>query len=385
MTAYNPPLFSFGGLKFNKLIYEVADTVASSIATIVNLFSITTNQILTFDVNQLRELWTDSSISAIYIGSTTATMHVGSFDFFGNDIRSQNPSLTLNVFGGTTEEIRIGQDVITGNNLVLGNHNCTLELGKVLLLGDDILYYDQTVPVSLLKDSEVINIGNDSQVISIGTTQLATGNINIGSTVSTILCGPNFRFQGSALTSAAVGSAMSLFNNIVSGSGTFFNGLTTGSLSIMSAMTTGFCNIGGTSVSTGGLRLYNPITMGYAALLTPTANQIGYIKAGTFFSSATSLTPRILANIELGVGVWILKARAWLNVGIAQYVVISISSTGATDTANATVLTGTVGRNAGECIKYLTITSGTLIQNYITESDGPRNLINPSFQAIRIA
>ena len=147
-------------------------------------------------------------------------------------------------------------------------------------------------------------------------------------------------------------------------------------------------NIGGTAVTTGGLRLYNAITMGYTTLVTPTANQVGYIQTGTGTLNQSTITTTTIRTLVLGVGVWLIRAHVWFN-GSLNYGAIYISNTNnAIDVTYGTITTGTAsGNNAGEVIKYLTVTSGTTTQ-YLTVDSGPagtRTLQGVLFNALRIA
>jgi len=682
MSAYPPPLFSFSTLKFNSLIYEVTETVTAVASSIVNVLSIITNKIFTYDTGLSRELWTDSNLTPILIGSDTTNIELGGFRAIGGAMTYFDPLVAINLFndsssltignnsifvelghaqvagdllfvgnqlnttyvGGiqinnqtlvalvdtdpvnlfdtNTASITLGQGVDIGNSITIGNSDCNINIGGFQMSFGNLTYYTPLNPVYLFNDSNVIYFGQNSNELYIGQGQLATdylyvgnqvninfiagfllnnqsiealvnadpvylvatttgniifgtgqgatnnltigsatnnnkvgkftftgdsitssavssaitmfnnittgsvsiatagssitlgtvgntntigrfsfagntinssgtgstlailnnqthtfgcnmltgftgatinfatglttgplniavnqtatGNINIGSAVSTILCGPNFRFQGSALTSSAVTSAITLFNNITTGSIQFGTGLTgnmtigsatntnkvglftflanalsttnlattlslfasqTGSVNFLTAMTANtiaigyssainiasglvgsFVDIGGSATTTGGLRLYSAITMAYTALTTPISNQVGYIQVGTGTLNSVSPSTTTLRTLSLGVGVWILSAKAWANSSATYFSLFISNTNNAISTTHASILTGTgSGNNAGNVIKYLTVTSGTTPQYFTADASGTFTLQGVSFEAIRIA
>jgi len=594
MSAYPPPLFSFSTLKFNRLIYEVADVVAS---TMVNVLSIITNKIFTYDVNQSRELWCDSDVSPINIGSLgTTAINIGSssninqigdiliegfkidsvggqlnigdnstllyiganispgdtlvvgnattsffnggFEFIQSDIRASDPLIDAHIISLTTANVLLGEDVdsshfvqigsslcevyvgnyifqvngtvrctdpsvplslysdsasltigdssnyiyfgqaqILGDAVYIGNQNNTNYLGGFRLDNQTLVAQVPTDPVLLFKSNQIIElgttqvatntitIGNDvntnyiggiqidnqtlaainpsasvnlfnadeiitlgtSQVatntltigsstnsnkvgnfnfigdaitsssistnvtlmnnlttgtLSIGTSQTSTANLNLGSATSTILCGTNFRFQASALTSSAVSSAI-----------TFYNNITTGSLTLLGSLTSAFVNIGGTAVTTGGLRLYNAITMGYTTLITPTVNQVGYIQTGTGATATlAATTTTTVRTLMLGAGVWsLMGGMVTTSPAITapnNYFTICISATTSFDN-NYQVAVHNSASNIGstpvlQVTRFVTVASSATYR-LIANNGGATNITNIQFQALRIA
>ena len=361
------------------------DITSSSPTTNVSFMSNLTSAGLSIGSGQ-------NALGTVNIGSVLSTILCGpNFRFQGPALTSGSLTTNITMFNElTTGSVQLAVNQTAGGSVSIGNFGNTNRMGNFTYLGNVItssgsntlnLYNNQTHAngCNFLAGftGATINFlaGLSSGPLNIAVNQSATGNVNIGSSVSTILLGPNFRFQGSALTSSAVTSAISLFGNI-----------TTGSVTILNAMTTAFCNIGGTAVTTGGLRLYNAITMGYTTLITPTVNQVGYIQQGTGTLNTVTGVTTTLRTLVLGVGVWILTGRLWSN-GSANYVSLFISNSGnSVSNTHASILTGTAsGNNAGSINKYLTVTTGTTTQYFNADASGTFALQGVSFEAIRIA
>jgi hypothetical protein len=328
------------------------------------------NPVLLFKSNQIIELGTTQvATNTITIGNDTNTNYIGGIQIDNQTLAAIVPTTPVNLFDAD-EIITLGTSQVATNTVSIGSATNANRIGNFNFIANAITSSSATTNATFMN-----NLTTGS--LSIGTSQTATGNLNLGSSLSTVLCGPNFRFQASALTSSAVSSAI-----------TFYNNITTGSLTLLGSLTSAFVNIGGTAVTTGGLRLYNAITMGYTTLITPTANQIGYIQTGTGSLNQSTATPTTIRTLVLGVGVWIVKAHVWFNASL-NYGAIYISNVNnAIDRDFSTITSGTAsGNNAGEANKYLTVTSGTVTQYLVVDSGpaGTRTLQGVSFQAIRIA
>jgi len=554
MTAYPPPLFSFSTLKFNSLIYEVADTVTAVASSIVNALSIITNKIYTYDTALTRELWTDSSLTSIILGNQTANIELGNYDVKANgeitcfntltpinlfntnyamsisnnsnyttlshgqiagDLLYLGNQLNTNVIGGfqlidqtltalvptnpvnlfntnTTGSISLGTGLSLFQSLTLGNSSCiinfgafsvssnawattsptvnvnlfgnltsgtlslslgqtagttttignsvnTNKVGNFNFIGNGITSSSAITNVTLFNNltdggivignaiglgnvtiannqliSASVNIGsavgkvkcsnitmqgntiagsatnstiglfgeNTNGTINMGINQIAGGNVVIGNSAGIVTLGDQFKFSGSSLTSQAIGSAITLFNNITTGSGTIFNGLTTGSLNIMNAMTTGFCNIGGTAVSTGGLRLYNAITMGYTTLVLPTSNQVGYVTGNlsSTTGNVTLPTANVISNystFSLPTGVWIASVSlAQITVSAGSYVNFYLAdATLGSSSRNWSGPTSGTSNPSMLIVATLTNTTSSPVTKWLTAVSGITNFI----------
>jgi hypothetical protein len=326
--------------------------------------------VLLFKSNQIIELGTTQvATNTITVGNDTNTNYIGGIQIDNQTLAAINPTTPVNLFNAD-EIITLGTSQVATNTLTIGSATNDNKIGNFNFVGNAITSSSATTNATFMNNLT-------SASLSIGTNQTSSANLNLGSSVSTVLCGSNFRFQALALTSGAVSSAI-----------TFYNNITTGSLTILGSLTTAFVNIGGTAVTTGGLRLYNAITMGYTTLITPTANQVGYIQVGTGTLNQSTITPTTIRTLVLGVGVWIIKAHVWFNASL-NFGAIYISNTNnAIDVNFSTITSGTAsGNNAGEANKYLTVTSGTVTQYLVVDSGpaGTRTLQGVSFQALRIA
>lgn len=374
----------FNANKIGIFTFKAGDITSTNTTASVTLFG----NILTGGVTVSSA---QSAGASTTIGNSVNTNKVGNYNFIGNAITSSSATTSTTFMNNlTTGSLSIATAQTTGQ-VSIGSTVSTINIGPFFrFTGSTLAAGSSTATVNMMNDittgSGAFFNGLTGGSLAIATNQNAIGSVGIGSALSLISIGTNFRFQANALVSLAVTDAMTIFNNLTTGSGQLFNGLTTGSLSIMSAATSGFCNIGGTALTTGGLRIYNAITLGYTTLTTPTANQVGYIQTGTGTLNSVTPTTTTLRTLSLGVGVWILSAKAWANSS-ATYVSLFISNTNnAISTTHASILTGTTsGNNAGSIMKYLTVTSGTTTQYFTADASGTYTLQGVSFEAIRIA
>jgi hypothetical protein len=134
-----------------------------------------------------------------------------------------------------------------------------------------------------------------------------------------------------------------------------------------------------------------PLLCSYTSLPTLVPSQVGYIQQGTGTTLAIGTDATLLRTLELGVGVWIIKARLYsYGNSSLTYATMFISDTDHYDDQNpvynsqANSLVG-YGYVAGSLTKYLTVTSGTILQYFLANSTPAITCNSVSFEAIRIA
>jgi hypothetical protein len=288
MTAYNPPLFSFSTLKFNSLIYEVADALTSVASSIASAFSISVNKLLTFDPLISRELWTDSAVSPIYIGSiadnlyignaqgagdntyignSVNTNRVGNFEFLANDVRSTSPASPLFIGSTTTAPVQIAQNVDIGYYVSIGNNDCGTEIGGFRTSVGNLTFFNPLTAINLFTTT--------TENISLGTALGAGKFIYIGSLTNTNQIGSLYWLGQSIFpvnTASQLSIGSTLTAGLVLGNATNANQLgkfvhTGTAMSMAGALstavdlfisTTGLITLGGTgNIQIGGINISN--------------------------------------------------------------------------------------------------------------------------------
>jgi hypothetical protein len=354
-------LISLGGTTGNILIGGINtlnQTLTGNITTDpVNLFTTTSGQIT--------------------IGNTTNTNTVGRINFVGNAITSSSITTAVQLFNTQTSgNISMGTGLNSLQTLTMGNANCIVNFGNYSVLGNSMSSSSVTGAMTMLNNITTGSIQLGAGVTGLGSIQIggtSTANIYVGLWTITAA---GFNYYTNA--------AITLFQAITTSTVNFCNALTTGSLNIASTLTSGFVNIGGTGVTTGGLRLYNAITMGYTTLVTPTANQIGYTMTGTGTITQSTTAETTIRTITLTVGVWILNGNVFFNSSIS-WGSLSISGTNNTHSfVNGSIVSNPNAGNCANVTKIITVTSGTSPQYLVVNSATTYPLTNIQFTAVRI-
>jgi len=265
-------------------------------------------------------LYTNST-GTIYTGFGTTL----STDDLQGTTPSTNITLYTNTVGGTidlgttaTSQITIGS---TSNNNKIGGvtiNDTTLITSSV---GSTVNLFNNVV-------SGALNF----------MTGLSSGTITIGTTNSTDCFISNINLRGNEIYGRVVTQSYGLYDNITTGIINIGVGLTkalniatahtginadkitigsSGDITMNPNMTTNYVAMGSTTTTTGGLKLYSPLTMSYSTFSTPSiSNQVGFqptTTANTLTCPASTFV--ILKTItNLPIGLWLLQGNATFPV-----------------------------------------------------------------------
>lgn len=249
--------------------------------------------------------------------NSTGVIHTGfNNTFSSNNLQGTTITSNITLFTNTTSgNIDLGTGLLSTATNTIGNSVCKNKVGNVIITDKTFTTPNTTDTVNLFN-----NIVSGNITLGTGGT---SGSITIGTTNTTDLFLSNLNIRGSEIYGRAVSATCGLFDNLTTGICNIATGISTNAtgINIGSALTTGFCSIGGGSTTTGGLKLYSPITMAYTALTTPNSNQIGY----TFAVNPPNVslpTANVLTTIytfTLPVGVWLVTGSATPNVNAGTY------------------------------------------------------------------
>ena len=268
------------------------------------------------------------SATNIVVGNESDIVKVSKYEFIGDDIVGMTNNDTTRLFNNLTEgELNIAPSLTTGS-CTIGSTTSSNKVGR-FTFNDFFLNFDDPFGyVACFDDAECYfgdysdycGIGTSSKALNLGNFQFEESYVRLGSNVNTNYVG-RFTFFEDAITSNAVDSAITMFDNITTGSLEIATGLTSGVLTLgndfnansvgkfdfigddmlsnavdtattmMSNITTGSLEIG-TGLTTGALTLGN-------ATNTNTVGKFNLI-GDAITSSAVSSVSSILGNITTG-------------------------------------------------------------------------------------
>ncbi len=349
------------------IIEDDAITIATVNATDINCenFSSTVNfsNTGTFFTNSFNAgyLEVENNIACENITARTA--------MYTNTIEPTIDNIDINLFTTTTGTVKIGTakkislgTIIADDSLVITNGNIgTLKTAIIQppsLISQIEFYKDTTLPLYFAKFKflgQTIEPTVPATTTSLLTTSTAT--INIGGT-GKIKIGDSIVIQSKAFTSLLASDAITLFNNITSGTLDIGDGITTGIMNIATSLgSTGTVNMcsnlifkNGSIASTGAtntISLFNNITTGIVQMCTNLVFQQNAIR-----TSGASDTIDLFKNINTGI----------INLG-------ALISTGVINIGNLTVTSGNGGTvNIGTGTR-----SNTIIGNAVNNSTATNN------------
>jgi hypothetical protein len=284
------------------------------------------------------------SASNIVVGNETDIVKVSKYEFIGDDIVGMTNSDTTRLFNNLTDgELNIAPSLTTGTCTV-GSATSANKVGRFTFNDFFINFDDPFGYVACFDDAECYfgdysdycGIGTSSKALNLGNFQFEESYVRLGSNVNTNYVG-RFTFFEDAITSNAVDSAITMFDNITTGSLEIATGLTSGVLTLgndfnansvgkfdfigddmlsnavdtattmMSNITTGSLEIG-TGLTTGALTLGNATNTNTVGNF----NLIGDALTSSAVSSATTLMSNITTgSVKLGAGI----TTGFTNIG----------------------------------------------------------------------
>jgi hypothetical protein len=372
------------------IIEDDAITIATVNATDINCenFSNTGTFFTTaFSANSIETSSITSALGNLTVNgdiTTSATINAGFLEvdnnvycenitartaMYANTIEPTINNIDINLFTTTTGTVKIGTakkvslgTIIADDSLVITNGNIgTLKTAIIQppsLISQIEFYKDTTLPLYFAKFKflgQTIEPTVPATTTSLLTTSTAT--INIGGT-GKIKIGDSIVIQSKAFTSLLASDAITLFNNITSGTLDIGDGITTGIMNIATSLgSTGTVNMcsnlifkNGSIASTGAtntISLFNNITTGIVQMCTNLVFQQNAIR-----TSGASDTIDLFKNINTGI----------INLG-------ALISTGVINIGNLTVTSGNGGTvNIGTGTR-----SNTIIGNAVNNSTATNN------------
>jgi len=367
----------------------------------------------------------------LYSNNTASVFTGVNSTFKSNNIQAINPADDVYLYTNSTGTIFTGFGTTLSTDDLQGTTPSTnITLYTSTLGGTIDLGTTATSQITIGSSSNNNKIGgvtiNDTTLItsSVGSTVnlfnnvvsgalnfmtgLSSGTITIGTTNSTDCFISNINLRGNEIYGRVVTQSYGLYDNITTGIINIGVGLTkalniatahtginadkitigsSGDITMNPNMTANYVAMGSTSTTTGGLKLYSPLTMSYTSINPTISNQVGYEFPSTVISNNATTAWTVSRRISaLPAGVWILIGKVGFGNG-GTTCGLSISTTGSVDAVNllALAMPSTTNLYHVQITRILRVATGTQLVELFTTDNVAVPLNNVYFFATRIA
>jgi hypothetical protein len=328
--------------------------------------------------------------------NSTGTIYTGfNNTFSSNNLQGTSITSNITLFTNTTSgNIDLGTGLLSTATNTVGNSVCKNKIGNVVITDKTFSTPNTTDSVSLFN-----NIVSGNITLGTGGT---SGSITIGTTNTTDLFLSNLNIRGSEIYGRAVSATCGLFDNITTGIINIGSGLLSGgalnialgtagsiiiggsgNINLGQNITTNAVSIGQNGVTTsGGLKLYSPITLGYTSFTAPNSVQIGW-RSGNISSVTGNVnmpTSNVINNystFSVPTGVWFVEiSLIQISVIAGSYVNLYLSTASLSTSGFVCYMSTSGSSNPSMSISTtITNTSASATTRWLCVTCGPNNFV----------